>query len=154
MCTRTPQPVIDKICHLLRTTGMDLTAIGRACGVTISTVRVYSALVEPEFRRIKKPFPDELQAALVADAIAGLRTGTIAKRYGLTWDVTDCVLKRHREQIEAARECNAPAPVAPVDHYERWIADGFDAAVARSMERLRGFVSETGARIVPVSEAA
>jgi len=149
MSKRFPQPVIDKICHLLRTTNMSFAAIAAACRVSHTAVSSYQHLVEPEFRRrplVPVVLSPETQIAIVADAVAGLSRAEAARRNGVSWDAASRVYHRHAETIEAARA--EPAPVAkPARVADDWIAA--DPALKRSIDRLRAAKG-----IIPVSEYA
>ena len=147
MSKRFPQPLIDKIVQLLRTTDLSLVAIARECGTSQANVIRYAKLVEPQFKRLKRPpQPPEIQIAIVADAISGFTRAEIASRAGVGLASVRWVLSKHAETIEAARA--KPAPVAkPSRVSPDWIAE--DPALKRSIDRLRAFP-----RIIPVSEFA
>jgi hypothetical protein len=143
MNARTPQPVIDKLCYLLRNTEMSMREIAKACGVNERTVAVHSDLVEPEFRRTRAPLPSpEIQILMVSDAIAGLTRAEIARRYRCSWHAAKRVLEIHRETTAAGR-----AEPSPAKRSNDWIAE--DPALKRSLDRLRA-----ARGILPVSEFA
>jgi predicted DNA-binding protein YlxM (UPF0122 family) len=144
MSARTPQPLIDQIVKLLRTTDLSLVAIARECGTSPSSVKRYAKQIEAEFQRnAPPPHSPELQIAIVVDAVAGFKLAEIAGRNGVTREAVRWALKKHAETIEACRAPVAkPSPVA-----KNWIAE--DPALKRSLDRLRAAPG-----ILPVSEYA
>jgi transposase-like protein len=140
----------------IRETGLHYAAIARMNGVSSSAVRRRVAKMQPGTFPARSNNDDrgmsaEAKIEAVALHLSGFNNQQIADRIGCHCATVFRILREHRETIEAAREEPAPAPVAPVAkplcRVERWIAEGFDPVVARSMARLcdvRG--------ILPVSE--
>jgi len=145
---------LEKLRHLLCKTNNGYAEIAAELSIGKTTARHYARvwgvahvreMRSPSARRISP----EREILVVTMLIAGRRVVEIAHDVKCDARTVYDIRDRHRETIEAAREPDAPAPVAvvakPVCHVERWIAEGFDEPLAR-------FMASNRLRLLRVSE--
>jgi hypothetical protein len=135
----TPAHILDAIDRDIRETSISFKRLAAKYGVAAVTVRKRAHAMKPGSYpqrlagHLQTQISPELQMLGVAMHLDGKRNYEIAARIGCHPAGVARLLRRHRETIEAAREEAAPAPVKPVCHVSRWIAEGFDEPLARFM---------------------
>jgi transposase-like protein len=151
-----PADKLEKLRHLLCKTNNGYAEIAAELGIGKTTARHYARewgvthVREVRAPAVRRTSP-EREIIVVTMLIARRRVSEIARHVGCAESTVYDIRDRHRETIDAAREPEAPAPVAavakPVCHVERWVNEGFDPVVAR-------FMASNRTRLLRVSEGA
>ena len=148
----TPLHIIEAIDRDIRQTSISFKRLAAKYRVAAVTVRKRAHAMEPGSYpqrlagNLQTQISPELQMLGVAMHLDGKRNYQIAEHLGCQPAGVTRLLRRHRETIEAAREpAPVAAPVKPVCHVERWIAEGFDEPLAR-------FMASNRTRLLRVSE--
>jgi transposase-like protein len=148
-----PAEKIEKLRHLLCKTNKGYADIAAELSIGKTTARHYARewgvthVREVRAPAVRRTSP-EREVLVVTMLIAGRRVVEIARHVGCAESTVYDIRDRHRDTIEAAREPEAPAPVAavkPICHVSRWIAEGFDEPLAR-------FMASNRLRLLRVSE--
>jgi transposase-like protein len=147
-----PAHVLEAIDRDIRETKTSFIRLSEKHGVGVKLVRARAKDLEPGsyHKRIggrAAKISPESKIMAVALHLDGLLDSEIAERIGCHYTTVHRILQHHADTIEAAREEAAPAPVAakPVARIPDWIAE--DAALMRSIDRLRAAPG-----IIPVGE--
>jgi transposase len=149
-----PPERLEKLRKLLVETAKPYVEIAAEMKMGRATVRKYARdFGATHVREVNAPgarkLSPEREILITTLLISGMPNEQIARKVGCHVQTVYDVRARHRETIEAAREPDAPAPVAvvakPACHVERWIAEGFDPIVAR-------FMASNRLRLLRVSE--